>query len=94
MLSLWMRLRLAVPLIVLSLLIATATMYGTVTWWSEYGIAYRVLSVIICLVVMAQLGVAVSIVVRPARGVPWVKVGLVGVGVLVTCGLARLRGEF
>lgn len=92
--SLRLRLRLAAPLIGLSLLTAGPAYYGTMAWWSEYGTAYRMLSVIICLVVTAQLGVAVSIAVRPVDDVPWTRIGLVCLGFLVTCGLARLRGQF
>ncbi|MGW3611093.1 hypothetical protein ACWD6N_14545 [Micromonospora sp. NPDC005163] len=67
--------------------------FGTVTWWSFYGVGYRVLSVLICLVLTAQLAVAVSIGVRPGMDVPWTRTGLVILGILLTCGLARIRHE-
>ncbi|MEV1288742.1 hypothetical protein [Micromonospora sp. NPDC049679] len=89
-----LRWKLAGPLIGLSLLLAVPAVFGTVAWWSLYGTGYRVLSVIICLVLAAQLAVAVSIGVRPAKDVPWIRIGLVVLGLLLTCGLARLRREF
>ncbi|MEW2384334.1 hypothetical protein AB0873_19895 [Micromonospora sp. NPDC047707] len=89
-----LRWKLAGPLIGLSLLLAIPAVYGTVAWWSLQGTGFRVLSVIICLVLAAQLGVAFSIGVRPGKDVPWIRVGLVILGILLTCGLARLRGEF
>ena len=85
---------LALPLILLSLLLAAPAVFGTATWWTLHGTGYRVLSVVICLVVAAQLAVAVSIGVRPTREVPWIRIGLVVFGILLTCGLARLRGQF
>ncbi|RAO47805.1 hypothetical protein GAR06_01800 [Micromonospora saelicesensis] len=88
-----LRLKLATPLIGLSLLMAVPAVFGTVTWWSFYGDGYRVLSVVICLVLTAQLAVAVSIGVRPSRDVPWTRVGLVILGMLFACGLARIRHE-
>ncbi|WP_406070340.1 hypothetical protein [Micromonospora sp. NBC_01638] len=88
-----LRWKLATPLIGLSLLMAVPAVFGTVTWWSFYGVGYRVLSVVICLILTAQLAVAVSIGVRPSNDVPWMRVGLVILGILLTCGLARIRHE-
>ncbi|WP_244298480.1 hypothetical protein [Micromonospora cremea] len=51
------------------------------------------LSVVICLVLTAQLAVAVSIGVRPSTDVSCTRVGLVVLGILLTCGLARIRHE-
>ncbi|WFE53618.1 hypothetical protein [Micromonospora sp. WMMD1155] len=89
-----LRWKLATPLIGLSLLMVVPAVFGTVTWWSFFGVGYRVLSVVICLILTAQLAVAVSIGVRPSRDVPWTRVGLVILGMLVACGLARIRYEF
>ncbi|WP_444947441.1 hypothetical protein [Micromonospora ureilytica] len=89
-----LRWKLATPLIGLSLLMVVPAVFGTVAWWSFYGVGYRVLSVVICLVLTVQLAVAVSIGVRPSRDVPWTRAGLVILGMLVACGLARIRHEF
>ncbi|MEU8329349.1 hypothetical protein [Micromonospora sp. NPDC048839] len=86
-----LRWKLATPLIGLSLLMVVPAVFGTVNWWSFYGVGYWMLSVFICLVRAAQLAVAVSIGVRPSRDVPWTRVGLVIVGMLVACGLTRIR---
>lgn len=67
--------------------------FGTVTWWSFYGVGYRVLSVVICLILTAQLAVAISIGVRPSKDLPWMRIGLVVPGILLTSGLARIRHE-
>ncbi|SCG54818.1 hypothetical protein GA0070619_3171 [Micromonospora zamorensis] len=37
--------------------------------------------------------VALSIGFRPSRDVPWIRVGLVVLGILLTCSLARIRYE-
>ncbi|MET8318497.1 hypothetical protein [Micromonospora sp. NPDC005189] len=88
-----LRWKLATPLIGLSLLMVVPAVFGTVTSWSFYGVGCRVLSVVICLVLTAQLAVAVSIGVRPSRDVPWTRVRLVILGILLACGLARIRYE-
>ena len=85
------RWKIAVPLIGLSLLMLAPALFGAWAWWSEFGAAYRVLSVVICLVIVVQLGVAVSIGVRPTRDVPWLRIGLVAGAILLSCGLAVLR---
>ncbi|MBQ1076841.1 hypothetical protein KBX06_27390 [Micromonospora sp. C31] len=86
-----MRWRLAVPLIGLSLLMVVPAVYGTWVFWSEFGNTYRSLSVVICLALLAQLGLAVSIGVRPTRDVPWLRIGLMAVSFVVACGLAAVR---
>ncbi|MGA4727711.1 hypothetical protein ACPB67_09860 [Micromonospora taraxaci] len=83
----------ATPLIGLSLLTVVPAVLGTVPWWSFYGIDYRVLGVVICLVRTAQLACAGFIGVRPGTDVPWMRIGLVVVGILPTCDLARIRHE-
>ncbi|WP_346535564.1 hypothetical protein [Micromonospora sp. DPT] len=85
------RWRLAVPLIGLSLLMVVPAVFGTWTFWSEFGNTYRALSVVICLALLAQLALAVSVGVRPARDVPWLRIGLMGITFLVACGLAAVR---
>lgn len=65
-----MRWRLAVPLIGLSLLMVVPGVYGTWLFWSQFGTMYQTLSVVVCLALLAQLGLAVSIGVRPTRDVP------------------------
>jgi hypothetical protein len=89
----WLRWKLAFPLIGLSGLLVAPALFGTWTWWSDYGVAFRVLSIIICLVAIATVSVAVSIGVKPTRDVPWLRIGLVALGILLTCGLALLREQ-
>ncbi|MGW4465108.1 hypothetical protein [Micromonospora sp. NPDC004704] len=89
----WARGQLAFSLILLNLLMLTAALFGTWAWWSEYGVVYRVLSVLICLIVIGTLGVSVSIGVKPTRDVPWLRIGLVALGILLSCGVALLRRE-
>ncbi|SDZ46229.1 hypothetical protein SAMN05444365_11919 [Micromonospora pattaloongensis] len=86
-----MRWRLAVPLIGLSLLMAVPATYGTWVFWSDFGNTYRLLSLVICLALVAQLALAVSIGVRPTRDVPWARIGLMAVAFLVACGVAAVR---
>ncbi|AEB42598.1 hypothetical protein [Micromonospora maris] len=85
------RWQLAVPLIGLSLLMIVPAVGGTWVFWSEFGPTYRALSVVICLVLLAQLGLAVSIGVRPTRDVPWLRIGLIAVTFLVACCVAAVR---
>ena len=86
-----MRWRLAVPLICLSLLMVVPTVYGTWVFWSEFGGMYQALSIVICLALVAQLGLAVSIGVRPTRDVPWLRIGLIVLAFLLACGVAAVR---
>ncbi|MEV4665669.1 hypothetical protein AB0J85_27440 [Micromonospora echinofusca] len=85
------RWRLAVPLIGLSLLMVVPAVYGTWMFWSDFGNTYRLLSVIICLALLAQLALAVSIGVRPTHDLPWLRIGLIAVTFLVACGVAAVR---
>jgi hypothetical protein len=85
------RWRLAVPLIGLSLLMAVPAIYGTWVFWSDFGNTYRSLSILICLALLAQLALAVSIGVRPTREVPWLRIGLVALTFMVACGVAAVR---
>ncbi|MEU8374732.1 hypothetical protein AB0C22_16630 [Micromonospora sp. NPDC048894] len=89
--SVWKRWRIAFPLLALSLLMFVPAVFGTWAWWSENGTAYRVLSVFICLVVAGCVGVSLSVGIKRAEDVPWLRIGLVALGVLVTCGLAVVR---
>ncbi|MGC5032811.1 hypothetical protein [Micromonospora sp. DT229] len=84
------RWKLAVPLIGLSLLMIVPAVGGTWVFWSEFGTTYRALSVVICLVLLAQLGLAVSVI-RPTGDVPWLRIGLMVVTFLVACGVAAVR---
>ncbi|MEU8314991.1 hypothetical protein [Micromonospora sp. NPDC049033] len=86
-----MRWRLAVPLIGLSLLMVVPAVYGTWVFWSEFNAMYQALSVVICLALLAQLGLAVSIGVRPTRDVPWLRIGLIALAFLLACGVAAVR---
>ncbi|MFI6163927.1 hypothetical protein ACIA59_28750 [Micromonospora haikouensis] len=86
-----MRWRIAVPLIGLSLLMVVPAVFGTWVFWSDFGNTYRALSVVICLALVAQLALAVSIGVRPTRDVPWLRIGLMVVTFLVACGVAAVR---
>ncbi|MFI7432505.1 hypothetical protein [Micromonospora haikouensis] len=85
------RWRLAAPLIGLSLLMVVPAAYGTWAFWSDFGNTYRALSVVICLALLAQLALAVSIGVRPTRDVPWLRIGLTAVAFLLACGVAAAR---
>ncbi|MFY1681719.1 hypothetical protein ACN265_09350 [Micromonospora sp. WMMD730] len=85
------RWKLAVPLISLSLLMTVPAVYGTWVFWSDFGNMYRALSVVICLVLLGQLGLAVSIGVRPTRHVPWFRIGLMAAAFLMACGVAAVR---
>jgi hypothetical protein len=87
----WTRWKIAFPLTGLSLLLLVPALFGTWAWWSDYGVAYRALSVVICLVTTAAVGVSVSVGVKPTRDVPWLRIGLVALAILLTCGLAILR---
>lgn len=89
--SVWGRWQLAFPLICLSLMMISAGLVGTITWWFDYGVLYRGLSVVICLILGGSLAVSVSIGVKPARDVPWARIGLVFLGFLVACGVTALR---
>ncbi|SCG38756.1 hypothetical protein [Micromonospora coxensis] len=86
-----MRWKLAVPLIGLSLLMVVPAVYGTWVFWADFGNTYRSLSVVICLALVAQLGLAVSIGVRPTRDVPWLRIGLIALAFLLACGVAAVR---
>ncbi|MFY1583552.1 hypothetical protein ACN267_03505 [Micromonospora sp. WMMD734] len=85
------RWKLAVPLIGLSLLMTVPAVYGTWVFWSEFGSTYRALSVVICLVLLVQLGLAVSIGVRPAPDVRWLRIGMIALAFLLACGVAAVR---
>ncbi|MFD6712346.1 hypothetical protein AMK25_22385 [Micromonospora sp. TSRI0369] len=89
--SVWKRWRIAFPLLALSLLMFVPAVFGTWAWWSENGTAYRVLSIIICLVVAGCVGVSLSVGIKRTEDVPWLRIGLVALGVLTVCGLAALR---
>ncbi|MFI2385808.1 hypothetical protein ACH49A_26525 [Micromonospora sediminicola] len=86
-----MRWRLAVPLIGLSLLMVVPAIAGTWVFWSEFGNPHRALSVVICALLLAQLGLAASIGVRPTRDVPWLRIGLIALAFVLACGVAAVR---
>jgi hypothetical protein len=91
--SAWTRWQIAFPLIGLTLLLLVPALFGTRAWWSDYGVAFRALSIAICLVMAAAVGISISIGVRPSRDVPWLRIGLVALGILLACGLAALREQ-
>ncbi|WBB88198.1 hypothetical protein O7542_13920 [Micromonospora sp. WMMC264] len=86
-----MRWRLAVPLIGLSLLMVIPAIAGTWVFWFEFGNTYRALSVVVCVLLLAQLGLAVSIGVRPTRDVPSLRIGLIALAFVLACGVAAVR---
>ncbi|MFE9960505.1 hypothetical protein [Micromonospora sp. NPDC005299] len=90
----WTRWKIAIPLTGLSLLMLIPAVFGTWAWWSENSTTYRALSVVICLVTAATVATALSVGIRPARDTPWLRIGLVALGVLATCGLAIVRRSF
>ncbi|MGV9764763.1 hypothetical protein [Micromonospora tulbaghiae] len=85
-----MRWRLAVPLIGLSLLMVVPAIAGTWVWF-EFGNTYRALSVAVCVLLLAQLGLAASIGVRPARDVPWLRIAMIALAFVLACGVAAVR---
>ncbi|MEU8185518.1 hypothetical protein AB0B86_32625 [Micromonospora sp. NPDC049047] len=89
--SVWTRWKIALPLTGLSLLVFVPAVFGAWAWWSENGTAYRVVTVLICLVVASCVGVSLSIGLKRTEDVPWLRIGLVALGVLATCGLAVAR---
>jgi hypothetical protein len=89
--SVWTRWKIAFPLLGLSLLLLVPAVFGAWAWWSENGAAYRAVTVLICLVVAGCVGLSLSIGIKPTRDVPWLRIGLVVVGILATCGLAVVR---
>jgi len=86
--------KIAIPLTGLSILMLIPAVLGTWAWWSENSPTYRALSVVICLVTAATVATSMSVGIKPARNVPWLRIGLVGLGVLATCGLTVLRRSF
>ncbi|MET8364128.1 hypothetical protein ABZU53_11220 [Micromonospora sp. NPDC005194] len=91
--SAWTRWKIAVPLTGLSLLLLVPSVFGALAWWSENGFAYQVLTIVICLVVTACVALSLSIGIKPARDIPWLRIGLVALGILATCGLAVARNS-
>ncbi|MBF5032983.1 hypothetical protein IRY44_24820 [Micromonospora sp. ANENR4] len=86
-----MRRRLAVPLIGLSLLMVVPAIAGTWVLWFEFGNTYRALSVAVCVLLLAQLGLAASIGVRPGTGVPWLRIAMIALAFMLACGVAAVR---
>lgn len=86
------RLRLAVPLAVVSLLCLGATVLGAWAYWSGDTVAQRALTVVLAVLFAAGLTLSVTIgVSRPAEEPPWRLVGAVVVLLLVGWGVALLR---
>ncbi|SDY93730.1 hypothetical protein SAMN05444365_104224 [Micromonospora pattaloongensis] len=84
----WTRWRLALPLIGLSAISLTAALIGLVAWWDLSDVGERALSTAISLVLATSLAVSVSIGVRRTEDVPWLRIGAVAVGFLISCGLS------
>ncbi|GAA1822752.1 hypothetical protein HC028_15310 [Planosporangium flavigriseum] len=87
----WTRWRIAVPLVALSALSLAAALAGAVAWWSISGAASRAVTVAISLILAANLAVSVSIGIVRIRETPWLRIGIVVLGFLVSCGLCALR---
>jgi uncharacterized membrane protein len=88
--SAWARWRIAIPLVGLSLVLLVPAVFGAVAWWSLNSTWERALSIVSCLLMTGSLVTAVSIGVRPADDVAWARIGLVLLGILLTCGVAVL----
>ncbi|MFI8802827.1 hypothetical protein [Micromonospora chalcea] len=86
-----MRWRLAVPLIGLSLLMVVPAIAGTWVFWFEFGNTSRALSIAVCVLLLAQLGLAASIGVRPTRDVPWLRIAMIALAFVLACGVAAVR---
>lgn len=86
-----MRWRLAVPLIGLSLLIVVPVIVSIWVFWLELGNTYRALSVAVCVLLLAQVGLAASIDVRPTRDVPRLRIGLLALAFVLACRVAADR---
>lgn len=88
-----MRWRLAVPLIGLS------PADGRPRHRRNLGVlvgvreTYRALSVAVCVLLLAQWGLAASIGVRPARDVPWLRIAMIALAFVLACGVAAVRGS-
>ncbi|MFE9206223.1 hypothetical protein [Micromonospora sp. NPDC007230] len=91
--SIWTRWKIAIPLLGLSLLLLVPSVFGAWAWWSVSGPAYKAMTVLICLVVAGCVGLSLSIGLKQTRDVPWLRIGLVVVGMLATCGLAIARNS-
>lgn len=91
--SAWKRWKIAIPLLGLSLLMLVPAVFGAWAWWSEFGVAYRVMTILICVVVAGCVALSLSIGIKQTREVPWLRIGLVVAGILATCGLAVARNS-
>ncbi|GIJ34994.1 hypothetical protein [Micromonospora sediminimaris] len=89
--SAWKRWRIAIPLLGLSLLLFVPAVFGAWAWWSENSATYRTITAFICLVLAGCVGISLSIGIKKTEDVPWLRIGLVAVGILATCGLAVVR---
>lgn len=89
--SAWMRWRIALPLLGLSLLLFIPAVFGAWAWWSEFGTAYRTITVLICLMLATCVGASLSIGIKKREGVPWIHIGVVALGILAACGLTAVR---
>ncbi|MEU0962636.1 hypothetical protein ACIBSS_30835 [Micromonospora aurantiaca] len=49
------------------------------------------MSVVVCVLLLAQLGLAASIGVRPARDVPWLRIAMIALAFVLACGVAAVR---
>jgi len=90
----WTRWKIAIPLTGLSILMLIPAVFGTWAWWAGNSTTYRVLSVIICLVTVVTLAASLSVGIKPTRDVPWLRIGLVALGILAICGLTIVRRSF
>ena len=86
-----LRWQIALPLIGLSGLIFAAALLGTINLWYIESPAERTLRVAMCLVTTATVVVAVTIGVRPAEDVPWLRIALVFVGIGLACAITAVH---
>jgi hypothetical protein len=86
------RWRLAIPLIVLSLLCLAATVIGAWAYWTVDSAAERALTVFLGVMFAINLAMSISIGTdRRLQDTPWLRVGTVILFFLLGCGVALVR---
>jgi hypothetical protein len=91
----WARWRVALPLAGLSSIFLVAAIYGAAAWWSDSDPVARVLTVIICLLLAIGLIGSISIGVQVrGRDLPWARIGVVVLALLLSCAVTVARRAF
>jgi hypothetical protein len=89
----WARWRVALPLTGLSSIFLVAAVYGGVTWWSDSSLAEQALTIVICLLLAVSLlgSVSIGLLKTDGRDLPWMRIGVVVLALLLSCGVTVLR---